>query len=221
MQKSIRPVAALVIPTLGACALLVFMLARRTDPPPGAAVQTPAPMEREEGRGPVARPRLRTAALSAPTAAEKAPEEEAVEQQKQGAHAAVEELKTRLSAFSTIRRDQRWAGTTEKLFDGDFAGMALSTSAPPRVECRDDSCVAEVEWDSKEKGMREVTRLAHHGYAANCATSLIPGTLSHPMEESADGKSLKALLYLDCSSWKAGGSVPLVVAEHASDSTAR
>jgi hypothetical protein len=118
---------------------------------------------------------------------------------------ARQEFTERVASFERDTVDPEWGPATTTLLTTSLADVAAVGGGYKAVDvkCRMDSCKATLRWDSRERAEAGLAETASAPLKTNCGR-----TVSLNDSEAEDG-SQEATLLLDCTEWRASGSVPL------------
>jgi hypothetical protein len=98
--------------------------------------------------------------------------------------------------------DAKWAAAAEASLASDFESLSALPNAGFKLvntDCRTDSCVAMLEWDSFNQANGRTGLVVHHHYALNCAREI---RLADPPGEP--GSSYSTTVLFDCTELRAG-----------------
>jgi hypothetical protein len=99
--------------------------------------------------------------------------------------------------------DGRWAPAASKAFGDDLAGAVDQLSGHFKVtelDCRSDTCVAALQWPSRNEALNEWNDLLTFPYRANCGRTII---IPEPAADGSDQAApVRAKLLFDCSESK-------------------
>lgn len=124
------------------------------------------------------------------------------QQQDAGEFDIVAQHANRIASHFSDARDATWAAASEASFRVDFApehGELGRTVTLIGIDCRMTSCVATVEWSSREKANKAWRGLLHANYTLPCATQVVVPETADPQEP------VRAQLWLDCTDARADG----------------
>jgi len=97
--------------------------------------------------------------------------------------------------------DASWAKRATPALRSDLTKLAQDKAFRLKdVDCRNETCIAEVEWPTHDVALQNYTDLATANLEVNCARTVV---LPDPSDKAAP---LTARMILDCKSWKGGGS---------------
>lgn len=90
--------------------------------------------------------------------------------------------------------DEGWAASTSASLQSDLAriGAAKGRFRVVQVDCRETTCIAEMEWPSFDAAREGFGAALHHAYEANCARRVY---LPEPSDSS---QRYRATMYFDC-----------------------
>jgi hypothetical protein len=99
--------------------------------------------------------------------------------------------------------DNTWAPAATVAYDADLKAIGEQTKATFKVtqlDCRFDTCVAELEWPSRARAMSDWQEVLHFPYRTGCSREIVlPEPSGVPGE---DNRPLRASVIYDCSSMK-------------------
>lgn len=111
------------------------------------------------------------------------------------------------SRVATLERDAvdpDWAPNTSTLLTRSLAEFATQAGYEAvDVDCRTTSCMATLRWDSLEAAEAGMEKAVRAQLRANCSRGIRLNDAAEP-----DG-SFHGTMLLDCTEWRASGSVPL------------
>ena len=97
--------------------------------------------------------------------------------------------------------DASWAKRATPALRSDLTKLAQDKAFRLKdVDCRNETCIAEVEWPTYDAAHQSYTDLATANLEVNCARTVV---LPDPSDKAAP---LTARMILDCKGWKGGGS---------------